>query len=275
MTPPHAEAVRVRRPHTPADDTVLTVRRGMQVLRAFRGESRPLSNVDLVGRTGLPKSTISRLTSTLIALGYLRRAAGGRQFELSMAPLGIGNAFLETSVLVRLAHPFMQDLADRLNVSVALGTANDLDMLYLGYRISRRISTLRLGIGSLLRMDTTAIGRAYLWGLPAQEREPVVARLLGAAGQEAPALNASLQASFHELRDSGTCFMLGVSGLQRNAYGIAAPVRVGPRGTVMALSCGSVENGGRLEAARMRVSQALREAAPEFERLVASVDYEA
>ena len=41
-------------------DALLTVSRGLQVLRAFRGERNPLSNAEIVARTGLPKSTVSR-----------------------------------------------------------------------------------------------------------------------------------------------------------------------------------------------------------------------
>ena len=51
----------------------------------------------------------------------------------------------------------MQELADRLNGSVALAIGDHLEMLYIGYRISHRIATLRLGVGSLLPMGTTSI----------------------------------------------------------------------------------------------------------------------
>ena len=75
----------------------LTVERGLEVLRAFHAERTPLSNAELVRRTGLSKATVSRLTTTLIRIGFLRRAGGGRQFELGAGALSMGHAYLESN----------------------------------------------------------------------------------------------------------------------------------------------------------------------------------
>lgn len=249
---------------------VLTVQRGLEVLRAFRAERAPLSHSELVARTGLPKATVSRLTTTLMERGFLRHVPGGRKFELATGPLSIGHAYIEASELLALAHPFMQDLADQLKVSVALAMPHRLEMLYVGYRISRQIATLRLGVGSLLPMGVTAIGRAYLWALPPAQQKAHIAALRKAAGSHGAALEQGIRAGFAELEATGTTF--AVSGYQRDAYGIALPVRVGKLGTLMALSCGSVEPEQRLETARRRVAPALRKAAPVFERLVSGVE---
>ena len=48
-----------------------TLSRGLSVLRAFRPSDDGLGNAEIAARTGLPKSTVSRLTYTLQALGYL------------------------------------------------------------------------------------------------------------------------------------------------------------------------------------------------------------
>lgn len=261
-----------------ASDTLLTVERGMQVLRAFRAESRARSNAELVQITGLSKATVSRLTSTLIELGFLRRVPGGRQFELSAGPLSIGHAFTESDPVLASAHPFMQELADRLNVSVALAAGDGLDMLYVGYRISRRIATLRMGVGSMLPMATSMIGRAYLWGLPEPDRTARLAlarRAFAAQGAKPAALEAwqrEIQDAFDDLATRGVCFAAGGPGFQRNAFGIAVPVRVGLQAVSMALSCGSVEPPSRVEAVRRRVEPALLKARPAFEALLADVD---
>jgi DNA-binding IclR family transcriptional regulator len=249
---------------------LLTVQRGMEVLRAFRAERLPLSNAELVRRTGLPKATVSRLTSTLMERGFLRHSAGTRAFELGTGPLSIGHAYVEASPLLKLAHPFMQELADRQNVSVALALPHGLDMLYVGYRISRQIATLRLGVGSLLPMGVTAIGRAYLWALPPAQQRFQIAALRHAAGSKGAALEQEIRSAFSELESTGTCFAVG--GYQRDAFGIALPVRIGRQQTLMALSCGSVEVGEKLEAARRRIAPALRKAAPQFEKLLAGVE---
>lgn len=251
-------------------NTMLTVSRGLQVLRIFRGERASLSNAQIVSRTGLPKSTVSRLTSTLIRSGFLRHVAGGRQFELASGSLGIGHAFVESSPLVQMAQPLMQQLADDLNVSVALAVGDHLDMLYVAYCSGKHIATLRLGIGSLLPMAHTAIGRAYLWGLSEEPRKSLLQSLVADPGNAATGLEIEVGNSFTELAASGTCFVQG--GYQRDAFGIALPVKVGIERTVMGFSCGAVDISSNLLSARRRIEPALKQAAPRLEKLLESIE---
>lgn len=250
--------------------TILTVTRGMSVLRAFRSDRAPVSNAELVRRTGLSKATVSRLTSTLLQLGFLRHVPEGREFELATGGLGVGHALVASSELVRIAEPVLQDLADGLGVSVALAVPDDLDMLYVAYRASRRVATLRLGTGSVLPMGTTSIGHAYLWGLPARQRTRLVARLKDAAGTQGRAVARGIEASFAELEASGVCSVLG--GFQRDAFGIATPVHIGAGRVVMGLSCGRADMQPELAAERRRIAPDLKAAAARLEQLLAHVD---
>ncbi|WP_077000807.1 IclR family transcriptional regulator [Variovorax sp. KK3] len=249
---------------------VLTVARGMQVLRAFRSDRASLSNAELVRRTGLSKATVSRLTSTLLQLGALQRVPGGREFELGAAPVGIGHAYLAGSDLQARVNPYLQDLADRLDVSVALAVRDDMEMLYLGYRVGHKVATLRLGQGSVLPLGTTSIGHAYLWGLPPAEREALVATVSRAYGAGAAQVERAIHQSFRDMEANGTCAVLG--GYQRDAYGVALPVRLGRRGIVMGLSCGKADMQPDLAAEQRRIAPVLRNAAKEFEKAMADFE---
>ncbi|WP_045460681.1 IclR family transcriptional regulator [Caballeronia cordobensis] len=250
----------------------LTVERGLEVLHAFRATRAPLSNAELVRRTGLPKATVSRLTTTLISIGYLRRVGGGRQFELSAGALSMGHAYLEANPVTRLVAPVMQQLADKLNLSVALAVPHRLDMVYIAWRASATIATLRLGVGSLLPMASTAVGRAYLYALPDAEREPLIAELLEAAGDDAGTVRANLDAAFGDLKESGVCMSVGE--YQRNAFGIALPIVVGRTRTLMALNCGAVELEPDMAAIRRRVAPALKAAALTLSSVLNDIDCE-
>ena len=250
--------------------TLMTVERGLEVLRAFRSDRAPLTNAELVRRTGLPKATISRLTSTLLQVGFLRLVPGQRGFELSAGALGIGHAYLATNDMLQAAQPLMQELADRLDVSVALGIPDGTDMLYVGYRVSRKVATLRLGIGSVLPMSTTSIGRAYLWGLPPAQQRALIDEHQRRAGTQGEALAASIHASFAELEAEGTCAVLG--GYQRGAYGVALPVRLGSRGILMGMSCGKADVELDLPSERERIAPALKDAAARLQALLAGFD---
>ena len=242
----------------------LTVERALEVLHAFRAARAPLSNAELVRRTGLPKATVSRLTTTLISIGYLRRVGGGRQFELSAGALSIGHAYLEANTVTRLVAPVMQKLADKLNLSVALAVPHRLDMVYIAWRASARIATLRLGVGSLLPMATTSVGRAYLYGLPEAMRTPLMAELLDAAGDDADTVRETLDAAFEDL----------CACPSQRAYGIALPIVVGRTRTLMALNCGAVELEPDMVAIRERVTPELKAAAKTLSLILSDVDCE-
>lgn len=228
-----------------------TLQRGLEVLSAFRADRKALSNTELVRRTGLSKATVSRLTTTLVQLGYLRRAASGGGFELGSRGLGVGHTFVQSSPILGVAMPLMQRVADKLNVSVALAMAEDLHMVYLAYTPAKRIATLRLGIGSFLPMGLTAVGRAYLYSLAPVGREQKLQRLKLTSPAQAEAIERGARSAFDDLDKTHTCTCVGE--FQRDAVGIATPVFVGRSGTPMSLSCGAVGLAPKLEAAKDRI----------------------
>jgi DNA-binding IclR family transcriptional regulator len=245
--------------HAADNSTLMTVERGLEVLRAFRSNRAPLSNAELVRRTGLSKATVSRLTSTLIQIGFLRLVPGKREFELSIGALGIGHAYLATNDLLQAAQPLLQELADRLDVSVALAVQDGVDMLYVDYRVSRKVATLRLGVGSVLPMSTTSIGRAYLWGLPEEEQQRLIEEHKRRAGAQGEALERAIRLSFEELERTGLCAVLG--GFQRSTFGVSLPVWLGRERTLMSMSCGKADVDFDLQDERDRIAPALKEAA--------------
>jgi DNA-binding IclR family transcriptional regulator len=248
---------------------LVTVDRGMQVLRAFRCDRTGLSNAELVRRTGLSKATVSRLTSTLLQLGFLRHVTGGREFELGTGAFAIGHAFVDRDPLLQAANPHLQRLADALDVSVALAAGDRLEMLYVGYKAGRGVGTLRMRVGSVLSMGTTAIGHAYLWGLPVAERQRRLDALKVQAGEQEIAVENSMRRSFAELESTGTCGVLG--GHRPGTFGIALPVVVGRDRVVMGLSCGKAEARPDLASERRRIAPALKEAARELEEALAQI----
>jgi len=250
--------------------TLLTVERGLQVLRAFRSERSPLSNAELVKRTGLPKATVSRLTSTLLNSGFLRLVPCVRGFELSTGILGVGRAYLANSELSQIVQPVLQKLADELEVSTALAIRDGLDMLYIGHSVSHKVATLRLGIGSVLPMSTTAIGRAYLWALPEKESVKIITELCKRAGPLGAELEHSIRETFSELDSSGMCAI--VDGYQRGIYGLALPLHVGVDQRLMCLSCGKADSQPDLRSERLRIGPTLKQAAKDLEAGLAGVE---
>ncbi|WP_322066475.1 IclR family transcriptional regulator [Burkholderia ubonensis] len=255
---------------SPSSPVTLPLDRGLQVLRAFHADRAPLTNGELASRTGLPRSAVSGLTSALVDLGFLRRVAGDTRFELGSNVFGIGQAYLAANPVTPLAQPFLQKLADRLDASsVALAVPDHLDMLYVAHCSGARIAMPRMGVGSLVPMGTTAIGRAWLCGLPDPLRRRQITQLTEAAGPQANAIAAGIEAAYADLRATGVCLSLGEN--QRDAWSMALPVRVGVSKTLMALSCDAVEPQPDVDAIRRRIVPALKQAAIELATLLRDV----
>lgn len=136
-----------------------------------------MSNSDLARLTGLPKSTVSRLTKTLVDHGYLRHDARQRQYSVGPSVLALGYSALSNLRVADIARPHMQALAESTGSLLSLATRDRLSMVYLEACSSDTLLTLRMGRGVRMPILSTSIGRAFLAALPVMEREYLVESL--------------------------------------------------------------------------------------------------
>jgi DNA-binding IclR family transcriptional regulator len=139
--------------------------RGFDVLKAFQSGDPPLRNQDIARRTGIPPSSVSRITGSLVALGYLAYDANMQAYSLTPAVLGFGQAFLGGIPLRAQLRPGMRDLADRYSASVALGARNGREMIYVECSKGPSPVPFRFDVGSALPITRSAMGWGYLSGL--------------------------------------------------------------------------------------------------------------
>lgn len=164
-------------PESHRPDFVSSLAKGLEVLAAFeRGDM--LGNQDLIGRTGLPKTTVSRLTGTLTSLGYLRLDERTRKYMMGARMLGIGASVQRHIGLQRTARPFMEALAQELDITVILGARDRTGMVFLELvRPPRNMLTVNTDSGSVVPIESTAIGLAYLVTAPLTDRVRVLESL--------------------------------------------------------------------------------------------------
>lgn len=245
---------------------VTALARGLEVLHSFRPNDRWLPHQELVRRTGLPHATISRLSFTLVTLGYLRHRPAAGEYALSPAVLALGFSMLSTFDIGRAARPLMQALADRAQAAVSLGVRHDLGMIYVAHCRSTARLTLGLDVGTRLPLATTAMGRAVLCAVSDAERDRL-SRLLQAQDPPAwPTLRAGLARAAemyarHGLVDS-------VSDWDKDIAAIGVPVDIGAGKEPFGLTIGGPasqlqgsllyqELGDALKAAGAEISQVL------------------
>ena len=201
--------------------------RGLEVLRAFRPDDRSgLSNGDLSERTGLPNSTISRLTYTLLKSGYLLYDNDTGRYRMGVPVLSLGYACLSGLPIREAAQNYMQALANECGegVQVALGGRVDHTMIYLATARSRSVISLQLDVGSRISLARSAMGRAYLAECDPEEREELLHSIENHVGPENwPALRDGIEQAAEEIRTRG--FYANLGDWQPNVHSVAVPFR--------------------------------------------------
>ena len=248
-------------------DFVTAVARGFAVLRCFKRGERALGNKEMANRTGLPRSTIARLTHTLTDLGYLEHLPGLEKYSLGISVLGFGQSYLSGLDLRDVARPHMQALADEVKGTVSLaGSAGD-DMMFLELAHGNPTFALRVTVGERVPRGTSALGRAYSAGHTPQERESRLLEFKRTVKKEAWAVaEKSFRDAFADYEKYGVCFSLG--DWNRDVHAVSTPMVSNDGHKIVAFSCSLpahqaskeqliVEVAPRLKAMRDRVHQAL------------------
>ncbi len=204
---------------------VTALARGLELLRCFRAQDRWLAHQEIARRTGLPASTVSRLTFTLEALGYLRHRDSSGEYALAPAAVALGYSALQNFDLGRVARPFMQNLADHAQAAVSLGVRRELSMIYVAHCRSVARLTLGLDVGTQLPMAATAMGRAVWCALQPTERERLSARLAREQPAQWPALQDGLARALRQYAARG--FVTSESEWEPEISAVGVPVDLG------------------------------------------------
>lgn len=220
---------------------ITALHRGLEILRCFKPtDTSGLGNVDLATRSGLAHSTVSRLTYTLTALGYLLYEEQTGRYRLGIPVLGLGYACLSGLKVRDTAREYMREIARQAgeNMLVALGGRDDLTMIYIACARSAGILSLQLDVGSRISLSRSAMGRAYLAGLGEEERELLMERIRAKAGEEAwPKLQAGILDAVRQVREKG--FYTNVGEWNSGVNAVAAPYRSADSDMpLMAFNCG-------------------------------------
>lgn len=243
---------------------VTALARGLDVLRAFGPEDDLLGNGDLSERTGIPRSTISRLTHTLTSLGYLRYVARFEKYRLGAGILALGYHRVAASGVREAARPHMQALANAADCAIAMGTADRLSMIYIEVCHGAGPMILRLGVGSRVPIALTAMGRAYVAALPEREREIVRQRLRDADPEGWHDTRRALEAAQRQHDDLGFCVAIGAWHQGISSAGVAVPLDGGAQ--ILAFNCGGASHRLTRTVLERRLGPALADMAERVRR---------
>ena len=216
---------------------VVALSRGLDVLRAFQPNDGLLGNQEIAARTRLPKPTVSRLTYTLTRLGYLTPVPRFEKYQLAPAAMALGYAALANLGLRHLSEPFREDLMRATGGAVAVGGRDRHSMIYFGQSRNGLTLGVQLDVGSRIPIATTAMGRAYLWALPPDERTGLLRELREHYGSRWPRMRDGLERSGENVARYG--FAISAGEWQDDVHAVGVALKLNDGTGPYAFNCGA------------------------------------
>lgn len=216
-------------------DFVHALAKGLEILAAFDRHCS-LGNQELVERTGFPKATVARLTGTLAQLGYLQYDPKARRYHIGNRILGLSANVHRNLGLHQAARPPMEALARELDVTVIAASRDRTAMVFLDLvRPGRNELTVNTDTGSLVPIESTAVGLAYIVASPLAERVQILNGLRTRYPDNDPALRRRIEQAHDEYARHG--FVVSQRSWSGPVNAVGVPLAVpGGKGT-FAFSC--------------------------------------
>jgi IclR family transcriptional regulator, acetate operon repressor len=232
------------------------VDRAAAVLTAVLGSTEPVSFADLIVRTRLPKSTLSRLTTSLERNGLLQRTAAGA-WQPGTAITDYALSVRPEDDLLRIAQPYLDALGEQTGetVNLAVPLAGEVR------QIAQVDSTYLLGAVNWLDRPVpfhcSALGRVFL-----AHGTPLPPGRLPKLTERTITSRAELSEALERVRDEGVAIV--DSELEPGLVAVAAPIRSADDTVIAALAVSGPSV--RLTANELpRVALAIQQAAADIE----------
>jgi len=143
-------------------NTVQSVERAMKILEALAAEADGLGVTELSRRVKLHKSTVHRLLSTLLGLGYVEKNEENERYRLGMKLLYLGSSILERMDLRHEAYVFLKELSREVNEAVHLVVPDGYSALYVDKLEGNKTIRMHSQIGKRVPMHASAVGKAIM-----------------------------------------------------------------------------------------------------------------
>ncbi|WP_145978620.1 IclR family transcriptional regulator [Granulicoccus phenolivorans] len=175
---PAKEKARPAREKAPAgkesDNPLASVSKALMLLESLKQASGPVGVSGLARSAGMAKSTAFRLLAHLEESGFVERAGTSYVLGWRLFELGNNVAPCRPHGLRSIAVPHLTDLQARTGMAVHLGVLQGAEVVLLEKVHGVRTVTMPSRVGSRVPSSCTALGKAMLAYLPADELRQAV-----------------------------------------------------------------------------------------------------
>lgn len=264
MDPKTAVLTKADSSHKRSRYSVPNLERALQILELLLNFPDGLAQSEMATRLHCSKTSIFRITATLLEWGYLERKEDPRSLALSRKLLAMGTKALHEKDLVGTAIDIMRDLRDRIRETVLIGTLAGGEFVVLEQVLGTHPFKFSVDAGARLPLHTAAPAKALIAYLPEPARESLLSQIEYVRYNSATIANAAqLRKELSEVRERGYAIDRGeqLSGIHcvavpvfaRHGYPIAAIWTTGPADRIREMDLDSI---GQLFKSQVRLVSA-------------------
>ena len=149
--------------------------RGLSVIQCFSRDTSFLTVSQISKSTGLSRAAVRRCLYTLSKLG-LANSEDGTHFALLPRILTLGQSYIASMPLAKVAQPVLDRLSQVLQESCSIAMRDGHDIIHVAHSNVSRVLAIDLSMGSRLPDIYTSMGRALLAHIPAKDLDGHLAR---------------------------------------------------------------------------------------------------
>jgi DNA-binding IclR family transcriptional regulator len=141
---------------------IQSVRRAFEILKSVSARAEGVSLTEIAMQVELPKSTVSRMLSTLVGLGVVERVSAREGFRIGTEFHSIASNYNSPKSLISIARPFMQQLAQITGETLTFCIPDGNFAHYIDQINSLRALQIQNWVGQRIPLHATSDGKLYL-----------------------------------------------------------------------------------------------------------------
>lgn len=248
---------------------VAALSHGLAILHCFSPERSNLTNGELARMTGMARSSVSRLTHTLVKLGYLDYDTSTGAYRLGLCVLTFQPAALAGTRIVESATPQMQELAERIHGRVLLTAYDSFGLTVIQAVCTNPDIPAPRSVGSRYQIPRRAMGRAYIASCSCHEQEQILIHIADGDELRRDELQDELDQALRSYRGYGYCTSL--SEIRPGNHSVSTTVSLPHLGRRLTLSCGGPSELLPERILRDRIAPLLIQSATSIEAISAKM----
>jgi IclR family KDG regulon transcriptional repressor len=205
------------------ENSMQTITRAIQVLKAFTFENTEFTLSDLHKKLGISKSSLQRILKTLDSEGFLEKNEVQKSYKLGLELYLLGQLVEGNSHLLSIGKPYMEELSNETGESVTLNVIHENKRKCIGYVQGKHELLTLTHIGQYSPLNAGASAKVLLAFLPEPLRNQLLNEMeIETITENTPVDRSEIEADLQKIREQGYSISEGERVL--GAYSICAPI---------------------------------------------------